>query len=354
MNNENTNEKPKPNQKKYLIGQYVANLIGALIVTLVLVGLCFSMFGDKSPDLIEVQLYMLVFIPCFMMIQCHTALMNTRKDYLKGKWVMEEGESAIVPDSRFNPWRRIRFLALPSGLVTAVATCFAVPYIVGEPVRILHIDLLAFVPLFVVSTILIGIILPRDQASFTAALKKPRQEQPRPFGRYFFIEHIGSWMILQGVINLGIGLKQFDNEMLKPEHIELGGVSASVVAPDLGIVFGIIIFFMFLSSDGQVRLDVNLGRISERSFTRPRLGEIGLAIVAPGVLVTTVLIMAITGAIMTGVFYVAGVEVFSVAEASVLKTVAAVLGCIAGCGIGIWWGTRRETALIRAEDGSNE
>jgi len=285
-----------------------------------------------------------------MLIQCHTALMNTRKDFIKGKWVMGDEPPALEPDSIINPWRRMAWLALPLGIVTALVACFIVPMAGSGPYSLLTIDIIAFTPLFIVSTIIIGKILPRDQASFTAALEKPKSESPLPFTRYFLIEYIGPWVVLQGLINFGIGVKQFIHETeIHPDAVAGGGIPASVVAMDFGIVFGIIVFFMFLASDGQVRLDVRLGRVAERAFRRKRLGRLGLPVIALCVVVDTAIIMAITGAVAGAVFWVAGIESFSVASAAVLKTVAAALGCFAGCGIGIWWGTRRESALIQDE-----
>jgi hypothetical protein len=103
---------------------------------------------------------------------------------------------------------------------------------------------------------------------------------------------------------------------------------------------------MFLASDGQVRLDVNLGRVSERAFSWPRLGELGIGPIALGVMVLTAAVMVVAGAAMAAGFFILGINEFSVAGASSLKAVSAMLGSIAGCGAGVWWGTRQETALI--------
>ena len=122
MNETATEEKPKPGPKKYIVLQYVGNMIGAVLVTLCLVYVVFGLFESGQASLIEVQSFLLVFIASFMIIQCHTALINTRKDYLKGKWITEQG--GPQPDNIINPWRRIGPLALPAGIATAVAVCF--------------------------------------------------------------------------------------------------------------------------------------------------------------------------------------------------------------------------------------
>jgi hypothetical protein len=350
MTNENKPEKPKPDRKKYLIGQYIGNLIGAVIVTASLAWVVFGLFEEDKGNELEVQAFMLVFVSCFMLIQCHTALVNTRKDFIKGKWVMGDEPPSVEPDSIINPWRRMVWLALPLGMVTALVACMAVPLLGKGPYSLLTIDIIAFAALFPVSTIIIGKILPLDQASFTTALEKPKPENPLPFTRYFLIEYVGPWIVLQGLINFGIGVKQFIHETeIHPDAVAGGGVPASLMAMDFGIVFGIIVFFMFLASDGQVRLDVRLGRVAGRTFKRRRLGEAGVPLIALVVVLATAAIMAAVGAMATVAFLVTGVESFSVISAAVLKAFAAVLGCLAGCGLGVWWGTRRETSLIQDE-----
>ena len=151
-------------------------------------------------------------------------------------------------------------------------------------------------------------------------------------------------------INLGIALKQFPFEAAKTG----GVIHSTYVAGDFGIVFGIIFFFMWVTSEGQVRPDVHLGRIPENAFVRSKFGDMNAALVVILAIILSFGIMAVVGGAMTGVFYIAGLEAISVTSACVLKTVAAIVGCVVGCRAGIWWGSRRETALIRAESSNTK
>jgi hypothetical protein len=123
-------------------------------------------------------------------------------------------------------------------------------------------------------------------------------------------------------------------------------ISSSLVAWDFGIVFGILYFFMFLSSDGQVRGDVRLGRLTPKQFSVSRLGRVGLPVIAVGVILTTVLAMTAVGSIMQWLLPVAGFDDLSVVTAVAFKTLGAVLGTLAGLGMGVWWGRRAESALM--------
>lgn len=341
--------RPKPNQKQYLFFQFVGNFVGVLIVTPILVDVVFRTFGNGRGDVLTVQTFLIGFIACFTVIQTHGAIINTRKDFLRGKWIVDKGEKSLPSDTIQSPWSRVGVLTIIAGVVTATIMYIAVPYIKTEPYSRLAINIMAFIPLFLVSTFLIGIILPRDQASFTASLSKLQREGQSSFIRCFLLEFVLPWATLQGLINFGIGIKQFNNEAIKPEAITIGGVPTTLVATDFGIVFLIIIFFMWLASNIQVRPDVHLKRIVINSSNGlSKFVEKGnIPVVA--LLICFIGLSVIIGMIVGSLFNLAGIKAVSVTTAVILKTMAAVLGSFAGCGIGVWWGSRRERALIRVE-----
>lgn len=336
-------DKPKPDQKKYLAFQFFANLIGVVVVVAFLAWIVFGLFGPGSGTLTEVRSFALLFLLCFVLIQCHSAVVNTRRDFIRGKWVMGDAEGR-EPDGVFNPWRRFGPLALPVGLAIALAAWFLVPLTGDESFKLFTIDTIAFIPLLLGTTVLIAVILPRDQVCFTRALEA-RSAGPVPsFGTYFMVEHFLPWAVLQGIINLGIGIKQFKWVLEGPEAEE--AIPFSLVGWDFGIVFGILYFFMYLSSDAQVRGDVRLGRLLPRQLSVSWLRGVGVPGIAVGLILSTVLLMFVVGSIMQGILPVAGFEEFPVRTAVAFKTLGAVLGSLAGCGAGVWWGRRKETALM--------
>lgn len=334
--------KPKPDHKKYLAFQFFANLIGVVVVVAFLAWIVFGLFGPGGGTMIEVRAFMLLFLLCFVLIQCHGAVINTRRDFLRGKWLMGD-PGGLEPDGVFNPWRRIGPLALPAGIVLSLAVWFLLPLTDQASFRLFAIEAIAFVLLLLVTTVLIAFILPGDQVSFAGALSGRVPRNVPGFSAYFLLEHFLPWAVIQGLINLGIGLKQFKWVLEGTEPAE--AITATLLASDFGIVFGILYFFMFLASDGQVRGDLRLGRLEQKHFGTPRLGRAGVPLIAVGLIVTTLLIMIAVTLFMLGVFALAGLESLSVGTAVALKTVSAVLGTLAGCGVGVWWGRRRESAL---------
>ena len=338
-------EKPKPDQKQYMAVQFFSNLIGVVVVVGFLAWIVFGLFGPGSGTLIEVRAFALLFLLCFVVIQCHGAVVNTRRDFFRGRWVMGD-PAGREPDGVFNPWRRLGPPALPAGIAISLAVWALLPLTGVETFRLLMIDAIVFVPLLLGTTALISVILPRDQVSFVRALEERSAGAVPGFGAYFVLEHLLPWAALQGLINMGIGLKQFEWVLEGPEQVEV--ISSSLVAWDFGIVFGIVYFFMFLSSDGQVRGDVRLGRLTPKQFKVARLGRVGVPVIAIGVILTTVLAMTTVGSIMQWFLPVAGFDDLSVETAVAFKTLAAVLGTLAGLGMGVWWGRRHESALMEA------
>jgi hypothetical protein len=75
---------------------------------------------------------------------------------------------------------------------------------------------------------------------------------------------------------------------------------------------------------------------------------VGLPVITVGVILTTVLAMIAVGSIMQWLLPVAGFDDLSVKTAVALKTLGAVLGTLAGLGVGVWWGRRHESALMEA------
>ncbi len=332
MDTNHSEEKSKIDQKKYALFQYAVNVVGAAVVTIVLVLVVFKVFGNGTGDLKTVQAYMLFFIPSFMLIQCHGAITNTRKDFLRGKWVWQETDDSLAPDSIINPWRRLAPLALPAGIAAGLATYLAVPVIGKQPFDRFSIDLIAFIPLALVSTILIIVMLPKDQAALASELKK--QAEPVSFKPYLLAEHIIPWMVLQGLINLGIGLKQFPHEALKTDAV----VTAQLMAFDMGIVFWIVVFFVWLAAQGQVRPDVQLGRVAQD----PRK-----ALSVPLLLAAQLTLIAVVGGAAFGFFTLTGIAGIDPVHAAIIKGIVGMAAAITGSWLGVKWGTKRETAIIQ-------
>ncbi len=343
MNGGAREAREKPDHRKYLVVQFIGNLIGAVVTVAFLAWVVFGLFGPGGGTSIEVRAFLFLFLLCFVVVQCHNAVINTRRDFLRGRWRMGE-PGGIEPDGVVNPWRRIGPVALPAAVAVSLAAWFLFPLVGGDAFDLLAIEAITFVPLFLSTTVLIAVILPRDQLSFSSAVDGPGVGPVSGFPRYFLLEHLLPWAVIQGLINVGIGVKQF-TWVLEGTH-PAEAITSTMVAWDFGIVFGILYFFMFLASDGQVRSDVRLGRLGHRQFGVSRLRKVGVPGVAGGLIATTVLTMGAVGLAVHVLFGLAGADTLPFEAAVTLKTSAAVLGSLAGCAVGVWWGRRAESARM--------
>ena len=249
------------------------------------------------------------------------------------------------PDGVFNPWRRLGPRPCPRGLPSPWPPGFLLPLTGDETFKLLTIDTIVFFPLLLGTTALIAVILPRDQVSFAERARGRIAGAVTGLPDVLPLEHLLPWAAIQGIINLGIGIKQFKWVLEGPE----AGGSDHLLARgwDFGIVFGILYFFMYLSSDAQVRGDVRLGRLSPKQFSMSRARAVW-ACPGPrsGSFSRQSFSCSRSGSIMQGILPTAGFEEFSVRTAVAFKTAGAILGTLAGCGAGVWWGRRKESALM--------
>jgi hypothetical protein len=334
LNEESERVKKKLGPAAHQVFQYIANLVGVVISSVVLVYVVFVMLGDETwkGTLGTVLGFLVIFIPFFTLIQPVGTVSTVRREYLRGRWELKGDEPKVEPDSIINPWRRVGWLPLIAGILVAGGIYLALPRISEGPFNSLLINLLAIIPTLILSTIFIGKYIFRDRVSFIAALSKPKPEEPDPFWRYFFLEHALPWAFLQAIINMGFALHVFGGEAA-----ETGAVSAQTVAVDAAIMGWILIFFMWLASQGQVRADVHLGRVKE---------DQGRGYAVPLMLMFFIVPSMAMAALEVGIFWIAGVESMSVLAGTIIKMIGAMVTATIGCWLGIWWGARRETRII--------
>jgi len=125
-----------------LVLQFVGNLIGVVIVVALLAWVVFGLLGPVSGTPVELRAFMLLFLLCFVLIQCHGAAINTRRGFLRGKRVMGD-PGGLEPDGVLNPWRRMGRAALPTGVATSLAVWSVLPLTGRESFRLFAIDAIA-------------------------------------------------------------------------------------------------------------------------------------------------------------------------------------------------------------------
>jgi hypothetical protein len=340
-------------QKQYFAGQLIGNAIGIAVVTPLMMSLIFINFGDRQGDIATVQVFLLAFLSCFLVIQCHTAVSNTRREYVHGKWGVEGEGGGAAGGPTAGPFRRI-WPAYPIGLALGALSAAAVPLLVSEPMGLWTIVAMAFAPLLVVSTALVVLWLPKEQAVLVGTGDRGAGGEVKlasSYRAYLLAEHVLPWLPIQIGLNFGIGYKQFMFEAAKVGAD--GRVPVNVVAVDAGIVTGILLFFLWLASNFQVRPDVRFGRVPLP--TRQELAGSRLARMSPvaAVIVTLVafdVVAGIVGGVFFGVCRLAGVDAISPMAAVSVKTVLAAAAATAGNAVGVWWGIRREVGDLAAAE----
>jgi hypothetical protein len=95
--------------------------------------------------------------------------------------------------------------------------------------------------------------------------------------------------------------------------------------------------FMWLPNMTQVRPDVRLGRVGQDEGKAPLIPLMLLLILS----------FLVFGALVFGVFALAGIEKITPLPAAVAKAFVAATMVIPGCSLGVWWGRRRETAMMK-------
>jgi hypothetical protein len=342
-------------RKQYLVGQVIGNLIGVAVVTPIMMSLIFVNFGTGHENVATVQVSLLVFLSCFLVIQCHTAVSNTRREFVHGKWG-ESGETDVAAGELVSgPFARI-WPAFPVGAALGAIAAAAAPALVSEPIGTWTVVVIAFVPLGVVSTVLILLWLPREQAALLGGGgRRPHATAAPSVPAYLLREHVLPWLPIQVILNFGIGYKQFAFEAAK-EGAQ-GLVPVDVAAADAAIVVGILLFFLWLGSNFQVRPDVHFARVplpTPEALSRSRLAAMSPVVAVIVTLVAFDVVAGLVGGIYFGVCRLAGIEALSPMTAIIWKTVLAGTAAAAGNAIGVWWGIRREAAAVAARSAIGE
>jgi hypothetical protein len=336
-------------QKQYLAGQVIANLIGVALIAPIMMSLIFVNFGTGQGDVAAVQVSLLVFLSCFLVIQCHTAVSNTRREFVHGKWGKDGEIDVTAGELVSGPFARI-WPAFPLGAALGAITAAAVPTLVSEPIGIWTVAAIAFVPLVAVSTVLILLWLPKEQAALVGGGGRgPGATATPSYPAYLFREHVLPWLPIQVILNFGIGYKQFTFEAAK-EGVH-GLVPVEIAAADAGIVVGILLFFLWLGSNFQVRPDVHFGRVpvpTREELSRSRLAGMSPLVAVIVTLVAFALVAGLVWGAYLGACRLAGIEALSPMTAIIGKTVLAATAAAAGNAVGVWWGIRREAAALWA------
>ncbi|MFX1297459.1 MAG: hypothetical protein ACFFD2_21735, partial [Promethearchaeota archaeon] len=209
----NAEEKPKPGPEKWVKIQKGWNVFRVILNIIILGGLITIIVGNYYNNQVAVlQWYLLGFISMYPLLVLFDAINDSRAAFLDGKWEIKNGEEEIEPKKFAPNWSRILPEPLLLGIVVAFPI-FSVFFLFGTTINpivgMVVGAIISFIPTFIITNFWLKRHLHEDLISFAAAVQNPKQEQPEPFMRYYFLEHFLPWAVIVGIMNLGINIKNF-------------------------------------------------------------------------------------------------------------------------------------------------
>ncbi len=340
---ETEESKPKKGLNEWVKSQHLNNFIKVIVNVLILPGLVLWWVGDALNNLIlTLQLFLLMFFTTVPLIVLRDVITDSQNAYLQGKWEIKDTDSTSKSETQKTIWRRIAPEALLFGglagvlgylafwivsLVSASDTLAISPTIV-----LLIAALIAFFPTWFLTRTWIKRHLNPVLSDFAADMSGPKPTEPVPFKRYFLLEHTLPWAIILGIMNIGINWKSFQEKALLTSGITLTHVAEAVFYTTL-----VLVIWMFLSANDQVRPDVHLGRVKEG---RPLKGWIVilLFIIAPVIGYGLILLFDILLSV-----------IFTSILSTVIIVINAVISVVLGRWLGIMWGKTDEFRKIQSK-----
>jgi hypothetical protein len=330
--------KPKKGLKEWIKGQYISNLIKIIINSIILALLIYWIEGLLLNDEpIFVISFSPVFITMVTLMVVNDVISDSRIAFLQGKWELKPEETPSQPGKIISPWRRFGPEAAILSCIAALLVTFLLYalYLVKNPLPFLIGPILSIVISFTVTLFISSLILKHhlfsDLSSFAAALASSEQASTGSFKHYFFWEHTLPWSIILAVLNFEINLKGYT------EKLELYGIiTVNDLLLSIFVTALVVLAWMYLSAQNQVRPDVRLGRVTQgRQISR---------------ILAIILVLGIPF-VMSIIFYfyvfIARIPDFSVIDAIIVIIIVAILSVIIGRSIGVSRGKIKEFSLLK-------
>jgi len=333
MSTESSGKKPLPDLQKWLAIQIVANAVSMIVVTAISIWLVYYAFGSGEAVNYSPLIFVLIFVPFFTLVQPMSAIVNTRRDFLHGRLEMP-GEPGDAAGLVANPWRRLALRGISAGII-ATGLLGILVFLLGHA-EVSSPPLIGTVCLgvtLVTTTLLIYYLVPRDMTPLASAVSAREKSAPESPAGYFLIEHALPWMVLQGGLNFALAFPIFGKASLETK----GLVHGSVIAIDGAIMTLIIMFFVWLSSQAQVRTDLHLGRAAKNS-----------SLSLPGLLLRFAAVAVGTGVVVKIALGLVGLDPMAIIPAAFVRAGIAAAAGFFGAWLGMAWGKSREP-LVEAQ-----
>ncbi|HUX99131.1 MAG TPA: hypothetical protein VMV49_06220 [Candidatus Deferrimicrobium sp.] len=332
--------KPKLGLNEWVKTQYINNLTKMIVNLIILPIIVFYLVGTAlNTQIIVIQGFLLIFIPCVPLIVLNDVIIDSRVAFIQGKWKIKESASQDELGQLKNHWLRVALVPMGVILNVIIALIIVLVFWISgitlfDPIwGPVIVSLVAFGLTMVTTTLWIKRNLSQELAPFASRLEGSRDQTPTSYSHYFLWEHILPWAIILALLNLGINLKGFS------ENAAVDGVIVPFdVAYSVWITALVIVVWMFISANSQVRPDVHLGRVKEG---KPASKWVVIFILAITPFIAAILV--ILPAILLDI------AELSIGLSTALVIIDVVITMILGRTLGIWWGKTSEFRKIRAQ-----
>jgi len=258
---------------------------------------------------------------------------DSRLAFLQNKWELKAEEVPSKSERLIPSWRRFSSEATILSCIGAllVTLLLYAIYLVINPLPFLVGPLLTIIISFAITLFISSLVLKRhlysDLSSFAAALASSEQAPPQSSKHYFFWEHALPWSIILAVLNFEINYKGYTEKSV----IIVNDLLFSIFITAL-----VVLAWMDLSAQNQVRPDVRLGRVAPG---RQLSGFVAIILVL-GLPFAMCLIFYL-------LVFLAGITNFTVTDSVIIIIIVAILSVIIGRGIGISRGKIKEFSLLQ-------
>ena len=292
-----------------LIGQYLGNAIGIVVVGIIFLALVFFQFKLFTASALAGAIWMFLFVGLVGLVQPWGIIISLRKDYLRKKFQLAEEDLKEVPASKsLNPWYLPLLYCFPFSLLVGMVFGAGI-YFSSRKIPVLWLALASFFLAILLTQASLPTILKKDLARWKRLKEEPAKE--KNFSGYFFWEYLIFWLPVQAVINLALGAGIYFHQFPGKSALEL-----NALANDLAITALVVLLILFWLGKNQLQADLLSGRIEQGPEVRLKTRT------------KVILFFILAGVVWIGVMGTGSaldLSQVSIKSASLLKTICAVI-----------------------------
>ncbi len=267
--------------------------------------------------------FMILFIPFGILVVPIDIIFGSRRDCIKGKWEIEEGE---ISETFKNPWRRLGLEAIIIGATITIFLWLVFWLLIPELLHPIISIIISFFVVVIFTTLLLRRYLPRELESFWSVYVKKDLNQ-RPFRNYFFINFVIPWSLILLYILFNLSLRSSLDSFIIDGFVDF--ITYHIEILYIGLIITI---WMWKASKTKFMVDAEIGRVSKEGKKISKNILIILLIAVPIVTAITLFLLNLAHGLVLEIYSI------SALEAILLDMIIGVSLGIFGLYLGILWG----------------